>query len=285
MHCNHCYSTLALSSVFFPFAHAWGTLGHATVATIAENYLTSGAKTYVNGILGNGVSMASVASWADEYRYTTAGRFSAPYHFIDAEDNPPTSCSVSQSRDCGTGGCIVSAIANYTQRVQDGRLSAEHTKEAMEFLIHFLGDITQPLHDEAEKVGGNDIAVTWDGEDTNLHACWDTQMVEKSAGGENSTSTLSSFGNKLITAIDTGIYSSQKDSWVSCTDITNAAGCALEWAQDANAINCAYVLKMDETGQELDGAYYTGAQPYIEQQIAKGGYRLAAWVNELAAAA
>lgn len=57
--------------------------------------------------------------------------------------------------------------------------------EAMEFLIHFLGDITQPLHDEAEEVGGNDISVTWDGATTNLHACWDTQMVEKIAGGES----------------------------------------------------------------------------------------------------
>ena len=97
-------------------AHAWGVLGHATVATIATHYLTDQAKDYVSGLLGDGVSMASVASWADEYRSTKAGKFSAPYHFIDAEDNPPTSCSVDTSRDCGTGGCVVSAIANYVCR-------------------------------------------------------------------------------------------------------------------------------------------------------------------------
>ena len=66
-------------------AYAWGTLGHATVAAIADHYLTSTGKTWVYGILGSGVSMPSVASWADNYRYTTAGRFSAPYQFVSLD--------------------------------------------------------------------------------------------------------------------------------------------------------------------------------------------------------
>ncbi|KAL8828753.1 MAG: hypothetical protein Q9191_002406 [Dirinaria sp. TL-2023a] len=265
-----------------PSAHAWGVLGHATVATVANYYLTDQAKTYVSGLLGDDVSMASVASWADEYRSTKAGKFSAPYHFIDAEDNPPTSCSVETTRDCGTGGCVVSAITNYTQRVNDGRYSAEHRKEALEFLIHFLGDVTQPLHDEAVALGGNEIDVTWNGAKTNLHACWDTQMVEKAAGGENTTSVLEAFAAMLEARIDNGSYSSQKASWVDCVDTSTAADCALSWAQDANAFNCQYVLKTNETDQELSGAYYTGAAPIIELQLAKGGYRLAKWINALA---
>ena len=155
----------------------------------------------------------------------------------------------------------------------------------MEFLIHFLGDITQPLHDEAEEVGGNDISVTWDGTTTNLHACWDTQMVEKIAGGQNSTTVVNSFAAALIKQIDSGTYASQKASWISCSDITTASACALKWAQDANTLNCQYVLKTAESGQELDGTYYTGAVPYIELQISKAGYRLGAWLNALAAAA
>ncbi len=50
---------------------------------------------------------------ADTYRYTAAGEFSAPYHYIDAEDNPPTTCGVVYSRDCGKTGCVVAAINNY----------------------------------------------------------------------------------------------------------------------------------------------------------------------------
>ena len=188
------------------------------------------------------------------------------------------------NRDCGAGGCVVAAIANYTQIVNDGRYSQTHRQEALEFIIHFLGDITQPLHDEAEKVGGNDIPVTWKGATTNLHACWDTQMVEQDAGGY-SASVITAFSNKLITAINSGAYSSQKASWISCANIKTASNCALAWAQDANAINCQYVLKVDETNQELSGSYYAGAVPYIELQLAKGGYRLGAWINALAAAA
>ena len=218
------------------------------------------------------------------YRPLTLTNCNGP-SFIDAEDTPPTSCSVDFSRDCTTKGCSISAITNYTSRVQDTSLSPTERMEAMEFLIHFLGDITQPLHDEAEEVGGNDIAVTWDGTKTNLHACWDTQMVEKIAGGENSTATVDSFAAQLITQIDNGTYASQKEDWVSCVDITTAQDCATEWAQDANALNCQYVLQNDESGMELDGTYYTGAVPYIELQISKGGYRLGAWLNALAAAA
>lgn len=154
----------------------------------------------------------------------------------------------------------------------------------MEFLIHFLGDITQPLHDEAEEVGGNDIKVTWSGKATNLHHCWDTEMVEKAAGGGNTTDTLDAFSATLIARIDSGTYSSEKADWTSCIDINTASDCALAWAQDANAFNCQYVLKTDESNAELDGDYYTGAEPIIELQLAKGGYRLGAWLNALSAA-
>ncbi|KAK0517482.1 hypothetical protein JMJ35_000637 [Cladonia borealis] len=271
-----------------PSALAWGVLGHATIATIAQNYLTPTAQTYVSSILGQGITMASIASWADQYRETRAGRFSEPFHFIDAHDSPPTNCSISLSRDCGTKGCVVSAISNYTSRIQDPSLPSTERTAALKFLIHFLGDITQPLHDEAFEVGGNDISVTWDGEETNLHACWDTKMVEKLAGGENSSSVLEAFAGGLIGEIDNGTYSSEKDSWISCVDVSPASGvkgCAVEWATDANALNCVYVLVGDESGVELDGAYYEGAREYLGEQIAKGGYRLGAFLNGLAAAA
>lgn len=125
-------------------AQAWGVLGHATVAYIAQNYLSSETTTWAQGVLGDTSSsyLASIASWADDFRETKAGAFSAPYHFIDAEDNPPTTCDVNFSRDCGTAGCSISAIANYTQRVGDGRLSATNTNQLVCFLYGlalFLG--------------------------------------------------------------------------------------------------------------------------------------------------
>ncbi len=81
----HSYFSISLIVLLIASsARAWGTLGHATVAAIANNYLTDDAKTYVSHILGNHVSMASVASWADNYRYTVSYVFALcfPFWFV-----------------------------------------------------------------------------------------------------------------------------------------------------------------------------------------------------------
>lgn len=100
---------------FVPTISAWGTLGHDTVALIAQNFVAANTKTYAETILNDtsATYLANVATWADSYRSTAAGKFSAPFHYIDAEDDPPHECGVDFQRDCGSEGCVVSAIANY----------------------------------------------------------------------------------------------------------------------------------------------------------------------------
>jgi hypothetical protein len=106
---------LCLFGLQLSTATAWGTLGHTTIALIAQNYITPTAKTWLQSHLGskNATYLGEVANWADQYRSTTAGKFSAPWHYLDAEDNPPSQCNVDLQRDCGASGCIVTAIANY----------------------------------------------------------------------------------------------------------------------------------------------------------------------------
>jgi hypothetical protein len=96
-------------------ALAWGTLGHETVAFIAQNFVAADTQVFFSSILNDQSTeyLAKVATWADSFRYTKAGKFSEPFHFIDAEDNPPDSCGVNYSRDCGATGCVVGAIQNY----------------------------------------------------------------------------------------------------------------------------------------------------------------------------
>ena len=98
-----------------PSVHSWGGLGHETVAYVAANFVQSDTKAYFQNLLGDNSDdyLAAVATWADSFRYSHEGRFSAPLHFIDAEDDPPNSCSVKFDRDCGDSGCVVSAIKNY----------------------------------------------------------------------------------------------------------------------------------------------------------------------------
>jgi len=113
---QRCLPSLLAVCSLLQSAHAWGDMAHETVAFIAQNFVTSDTKQFCQNILGDTSTsyLANAATWADSYRYTTAGSFSYPYHFIDANDSPLSgSCGVEYTRDCGTGGCVVSALLNY----------------------------------------------------------------------------------------------------------------------------------------------------------------------------
>ncbi|KAB8301407.1 hypothetical protein EYC80_003279 [Monilinia laxa] len=131
-------SAVLLLSSLVPTTYAWGTLGHYTVAYVATNFVSTATKSYFQEILGNTSTdyLASVATWSDSYRYTTAGAFSAPFHYIDAQDSPPSSCGVEYSRDCGSSGCVVSAIKNYTTILQKGTASAANLNIAAKVSIN-----------------------------------------------------------------------------------------------------------------------------------------------------
>ena len=146
--------------------------------------------------------------------------------------------------------------------------------------------MTQPLHDEAEAVGGNDIDVTFDGTKTNLHHIWDTNMLEKLVGGYALTDARE-WATNLTNEINDGEYKDDAPSWIDGVDLDDAQGTALRFAQDANAFVCSTVLVGGEDAVEnvdLGGDYYEAAVPIFTQQIAKGGYRLANWLNLIAAA-
>lgn len=89
-------------------------------------------------------------------------------------------------------------------------------------------------------------------------------------------------------AIKTGAYSSLAASWVASLSITTPQVTALKWATESNAYVCTTVLKGGISAvenKELSGTYTTTAQPVVSLQIAKQGYRLAKWLDAIAAAA
>ncbi|KAJ7886489.1 nuclease s1 [Mycena leptocephala] len=228
-----------------------GVVGHATIAYIAQNFVKDTTATWAQGVLGDTSTLylANIASWADDYPWRAA----APYHFID---DPPNTCDVDYTRYCTKAGCSISGDV--------GRLTAEHTMEALMFLVHFIGDITQPLHDENLDVGGNTITVTFDGfDDDNLHK-WATI---------------------LTTGIKTGAYASEAASWIEGDDIDDAVGAASAWASDANAYVCTVVMPNGVAALQkcdLYPTYYDSVMPTIQLQFGKAGYRLANWLDQVA---
>ncbi|KAL9120716.1 MAG: hypothetical protein Q9187_002726 [Circinaria calcarea] len=276
---------LALGSL--PCAYAWGFLAHETVAYVAQNFVSAQTKTFCQGLLSDTSTsyLANVATWADSFRTTTAGKYSAPYHFIDAEDSPPSACNVDYARDCGASGCVVSAINNYTSRVRSTTLPQEQVLQALKFLVHFIGDIHQPLHDEALNLGGNTIPVTFNGSKTNLHAVWDTAIPEYYTHGAHALADAQKWATTLTAQIKTGSYSTKKAGWVAGLSLQNPVTTATGWATEANKYVCSTALPngvaATETG-DLDGAYYQSAIPVVQLLVATAGYRLAAWLNLIA---
>ncbi|KAF8832864.1 hypothetical protein HHX47_DHR1001932 [Lentinula edodes] len=243
---------------------------------------------------------------------------SAPLHFVDAEDQPPTECSVNQKRDCAGNGWILTAIANYTSRVVDTSLSDSDRQEALKFIDHFIGDIGQPLHVEGIERGGNGIHVQCAGKNNNLHSVWDDGIINKLLDDKYDGSVIQ-WVNSLTERIQvreipstlstvpriidfyTGEYQTSASNWIVCEPGSNfhwesvdaqtvlepslddTLNCPLVWAKESNAYDCSFVWTYDSY-EDLcsdDNDYYSGAVPIIELQIAKQGYRLAAWLNVL----
>ncbi|KAL4078172.1 S1/P1 nuclease [Scleroderma yunnanense] len=134
--------------------------------------------------------LATVATWADRIRGEPKYRWTGPLHYIGATDDfPSSSCAFP-----GAGGWngrphinVLNGIRNVTTVLQDYQdnlhagASTEsvvgYVQDALKFLIHFLGDMHQPLHLTGRERGGNGVKVSFDERVTNLHSLWDSLLI------------------------------------------------------------------------------------------------------------
>lgn len=270
--------TITIATLLTPPTTAWGSLGHRTVAYLASMHFTPQSHRFTNTLL-NGQDISEAALFPDKVRHMPQFAYSAGWHFIDARDSPPTACGINMTRDClvAEGGCVVSAIANHTGRVADAGLDRFYRGQSLRFMMHFFGDVHQPLHTEAEGRGGNDIPVVLDGARTNLHSAWDTLIPKKHAGGAGGGGADSEMEAAWVWA--TRLYREDDGQEKEC--VSDAAKCALEWASEANSFVCSYVMADGYKDRDLNGTYYDGAVPIIDDLVGKAGRRLAAWINAI----
>lgn len=281
------YSLVLLGLAAVRTVSAWGELGHYTVAYIAQNFVDDDTRAWAQTILRDTSDsyFANVAKFADDYR--DDHRWSSSFHYIDAEDNvnhSPPRCYVSWPHDCGKKGCIVTAVSNYTSRVQDPELSEEEISLALKMLVHFLGDITQPLHTENYQIGGTRLNVKWKGNNQDLHGIWDSAMAQELRGTPD-LEHAKPWADDLSREIAGGIYKDRAACWVTGLDINDATGSAVKMARDSNVLLCDIVMPNGGEAledQDLFPEYYNAAIDTVELQIAKGGYRLAKWLDAIA---
>lgn len=219
--------------------------GHITIAYIASNFVQPQTQAYFQDLFrspGDADYLASIATWADSVRYTRWGHFTGVFHFIDAKDDPPNSCNVDMDRDCKKQGCVVTAIANYTSQVTDPAIPAWLRAQAAKFVVHFVGDIHQPLHDENVARGGNGIHVLWQGTELNLHHVWDSSIAERWVGGvrRKPYAEAEAWASQITDKIHGGEYQAQSKNWLDGVDYTDPITTALGWAREGNQYVCSH---------------------------------------------
>ncbi|SEL79047.1 hypothetical protein SAMN05216359_11723 [Roseateles sp. YR242] len=273
-----------------PNAFAWSHLGHWLVGDLAQGQLTPAARQQVDLLLKDEPTptLAGVASWADEMRSggSELAKKSAKWHYVDLD---PNRCDYEPKRMCPDGDCVIDAIDAQRKILADTTQPPEARRDALKFLVHFIGDVHQPLHagsrQDAEghtDAGGNKYqislrtAVTPQSRNdkqrapggplgTNLHAVWDYYELESAVlPPEDYAAKLQQAGIPLPTP--------------------ETLGTPAEWAvESCKGINTQGLYPLDDDGQwqhKIGGGYLDAKRPYAEARIRIAAGRLAEVLNE-----
>jgi hypothetical protein len=260
-------ATFALILCWPSYALAWGYTGHRIIAEIAEQFLEPETAHKVRDLLAieNVSTLADVSEWADQIRLQRPE--TATWHYVNIPVHPAAgeSDSYDAARDCPNNGCVVAQIERFERELADRELSERQRLEALKYLVHFIGDVHQPLHaSNNHDRGGNEVQVTFMGHQTNLHAVWDTGVIESAVRGDERGYALQLARN--ITGAERKLWSS--DDPVS-------------WANDAHEIAGTEIYgKLPHDGA-IPESYEVQALPIVNEQLAKAGVRLAAVLNKV----
>jgi hypothetical protein len=159
------------------FLISWGYTGHRTIGLIAENHLNLKAKVAIKNLLGD-TSIADACTWADDARREPEFKETGNWHFL----NLPLGLSFKQLKqfiDTSAKENVYSALLAAEATLKDKNSTRLQQIHSLKFLMHFVGDLHQPMHiSREEDKGGNTIQLNYEGKGTNLHSLWDTKMLE-----------------------------------------------------------------------------------------------------------
>jgi hypothetical protein len=267
-------------------APAWWEDGHVVVARIAEAYLTPEARAGIKELLGENregeraISDVRICTWADLIR--GSGELNVKYpkndtwHYINIEFK----VKAADYQPGDDANDVVGAIERFKKVLKDPSAKKQDRKEALYFLVHFVGDLHQPLHcghREDDRGGNLQPVKSVRGkaeEKLNLHKVWDGHLVAAARGDLSVDDFTRRLGEE--------IKPEDRAAW--------AKGSAKDWAWESHEVCVARVYKFTD-GKELpkrdepavvltDENYVKANVPYVREQLQKGGVRLAAVLNE-----
>ena len=288
-----------LSLSLSPLVSCWGGEGHIATAWLAQSRFTSSATLLTSSLLPNVTGNISlIASWADQVRSRTHDPYypwSAPWHYVDT---PPYQCHYVEALDCPAEGCVDTAVRNYTSRsLTLSSQDVDQRREAMEFLVHYVGDLHQPLHAGfTTDAGGNSVFVTFNnGSSGNLHALWDSGLIDYQVrtNFNRSYPLWREHLNNTLAAMDPKAV----QQWTTCNSSSQQGvgaeyvPCVAEWIQESSTL-CCQTVYLDDAMEPMNTSrtfplslvYFQRNIDILEQRIMKAGVRMAFVINTIAAA-
>jgi hypothetical protein len=247
---------------------AWGWEGHIIVARIAEQHLTDKAKAGITQLLGadRKISDDPVASWADHIRRDRPE--TGPWHYVDI---PFEATSYDPTRDCQNGQCVVAQIEHFAAVLADTNATTVSRAEALRFVVHFVGDMHQPLHstERNHDRGGNLVKITFppESQEGNLHGVWDSFLIRQYLGGED----VFQYADKL----NSRITPQQLKGW--------SGGLVADWAWESHQAAVAHTyagIPIQSTPVNLSPQYVAENRDVVETQLIRAGIRLSVLLNK-----
>lgn len=234
----------------------WSATGHRVVGSVAEMHLSPKARKMIDKLLW-GQSLAEAATFADDIKSEPAFRKFSPWHYVNLLPQG-TYEEVADNAD----GDIVKGIDYCVSVLKDKSTSLADQAFYLKLLIHFIGDLHQPLHvGRAEDRGGNKIQLQWFDRGTNLHRLWDSNLIDD-------------YGMSYME------LSQNLPKWSKAKIREVQRGAVLDWVYEVrNVVNRIY--DGVQSGDKLSYRYSSDWWPTVEDQLLRGGLRLAAVLNEI----
>ena len=273
-------------------AAAWGFNGHRIVAEIAYDRLADKpeVRAKLDALIAESgeESFAEAATWADRALFaeeiTYDYRFSEKFHYLNfSEDLPPSydnigpACVLNSAQD-EINGCVVFAIEGYASILRSKRADTLSRWEALLFVIHFVGDVHQPLHAGwAEDRGGNTIQVSLPSKYAtkykklldkkkkkwlSLHKVWDNLLVDDLGGNWRQTAK----------ELNADISDADARLWADST--------SADWAMESADLALRRAYRGPKRWKPIKTAYIDAGKRVARRRLQMAGVRLAALLED-----
>lgn len=240
----------------------WGLTGHRVVGEIAESYLTRKARTAIQEILGN-ESLGMASNWADFIKSDSNYNYLSSWHYVDLKGGLNHE-QVINILAPDTGINLYAKLNFVIRELKNKQLDKDKKIMYLRLLVHFVGDLHQPLHvgGRVEDQGGNRVRVLWFGDSTNLHSVWDEKLLEYQKLSYTEWAKVINHTTK-----------EQRLAWQKEP--------VIEWFYESYQLAQPIYAEITRPNQRLSYRYNFDHIETINQQLLKGGVRLAGLLNEI----